>query len=235
MNTKNLAVILVLVSISLVGFFLGKYHERAGIFFIVNYLAVMAIAAWAAVGMKTRDVVLLIVSSFIIGGIVEHTMTSEKLWTYFGGGYSLLFAVSGWSFLMLLILSIAKYLSKFIRLMVNDSYTLRILPVLGGIILMMLFMRLGGYFEVISWQVVLVYSAMTIASLYYSYKHSLGWGISLMISSLIIGGYMEVLGSLGGLWHFHFSEILPPFLVFAWTLNTWTVHTLCLAFGVDFE
>ncbi len=235
MNTKNLAVVLVLVLISLVGFFLGKYHEKAGIFFIVNYLAVMAIATWAALGMKTRDTILLIVSSFIIGGIVEHTMTSERLWTYFGGWESLLFAVSGWSFLMILILAIAKHLSKFIRWNANDSDMLRILPVLVGIILMVLFMRLGGYFEVISWQVVLVYSAVAIASLCYSYKHSLGWNISLMISSLIIGGYMEVLGSLGGLWHFHFSEILPPFLVFAWTLNTWTVHALCLAFKVDFE
>jgi len=46
-------------------------------------------------------------------------------------------------------------------------------------------------------------------------------------------GYMELIGSLAGFWHYHFMEPLAIFIVLAWPINTCAVHGFIYLVGID--
>ena len=59
-----------------------------------------------------------------------------------------------------------------------------------------------------------MYAVMALIGLIYSWRHSIEWNASIMVISLVVGGYMELIGSLAGLWHYHFMEPLAIFLCY---------------------
>ena len=44
---------------------------------------------------------------------------------------------------------------------------------------------------------------------------------------------MELIGSLAGLWHYHFMEPLAISFVLTWPINTWAIHGLIYLMGID--
>ena len=54
----------------------------------------------------------------------------------------------------------------------------------------------------------------------YSWKHSIEWNASLVVVSVAVGGYMELMGSMAGYWLYHFHETLAVFFALSWAMNT---------------
>lgn len=59
------------------------------------------------------------------------------------------------------------------------------------------------------------------------------WNCSLVIVSLVLGGCIELFGSLAGFWNYHYGETLAIFITLAWILNAWAVHGVVLLTGVN--
>ena len=74
---------------------------------------------------------------------------------------------------------------------------------------------------------------MAALGLFYSRKHSIEWNSSLLVTSVVVGGVMELLGSLAGFWVYHFQEPLSVSIVLSWALNAWAVHGLTYLMGID--
>jgi len=45
---------------------------------------------------------------------------------------------------------------------------------------------------------------------------------------------MEYVGSVEGLWSFHFGQPLCLFMVFVWALRVWTILAVCYLLGISF-
>jgi hypothetical protein len=107
------------------------------------------------------------------------------------------------------------------------------LPVLLTSAIFAAFMAWEGYLAIASREVIALYAIMAVLGLLYSTKHSIEWIASLMVVSIAIGGYMELIGSLAGFWQYHFTESLAVVFVLSWALNTWAIHCIIYLMGID--
>jgi len=217
-----------------IAFFWGGYHTLVPVLFILGLIAVSTICAWAALSMETRDLVVLTVVSLATAVIDEYAHTSAGAFTYFDGMTPSPLTVFGWGLFILGILTLAQFLYEKIPLGAMDSGTLRSVPVLISMALLIACAWIQGYFPVFTMLLVLVYIAHGVASLYYSRLHPFGWNAWVMVVSLVVGVLMEFLGAMEGLWVYRFGEPLPLFMAFSWTLRTWTILAVSSLFDVDF-
>jgi len=201
--------------------------------FLVGLVGASALSAWAAIGMGTKDLVSFIAMATLVAAIDEYAHTSVGTLTYFDHAVPSPLTVFGWSLFMILILTIARFMMKIPLLDMRNKKMLRILPVFASLILISTMVVLQGYVSIFNWVLVLVYVMLGLASFYYTYKHSLKWNLSLMISSLAFGLSMEFTGAWEGLWTFRYMEPVSLFIVFSWPLRVWTVNAFCLLFNVD--
>lgn len=219
---------------NLISFFWGGYHTLLPIMFLVGLVGASILSAWAVIGMETKDLVSFITMATLVATVDEYAHTSAGTLTYFDNSTPSPLTVFGWSLFMILILTITRLMMKIHLLDLQNKKMLRILPALVPLILIPTMVVLQGYVSVFNWVLVLAYVMLALASFYYTYQHSLKWNLSLMISSLAFGFYMEFTGALEGLWTFRFMEPVSLFIVFSWPLRIWTVNALCLLFNVDF-
>jgi len=79
-----------------------------------------------------------------------------------------------------------------------------------------------------------MYAVMAALGLIYFWKHPIEWNASLVAVSVVVGGYMELLGWLAGFWTYKpLHETLPVFFVLSWAMNSMAVHGLAYILGVD--
>ena len=81
--------------------------------------------------------------------------------------------------------------------------------------------------------VLIMYAIMAVLGMIYSSRHSIEWNATLLIVALFGGGFMELSGSLAGLWSYPFHERLAVFFALTWPLNTMAVHAIAYLLGVD--
>lgn len=233
MNIKNLVIICVMVSANFIFFFLGGYHTLFPIIFIIGLVGASVLSGWTSLHMKTKDLLVFMVIATIIATIDEYAHTSVGTLTYFDHAVPSPLTVFGWGLFMLLILTISRRIMQIQLFNIDNAKKIQTLPVLTSILLISISFVLQGYLTILNWLMVLVYLILSLASLYYSYNHSLKWNLSLMITSLIIGFTMEYAGAFEGLWTFHFIEPVSLFIVFSWPLRIWTVLAFCFVFNVE--
>ncbi len=234
MNFKNLLIILALLSGTVIAFLWGGYHTLTPVLFILGFIAVTAICAWAAIRMETRDFVVVTVVSLATAVVDEYAHTSAGAFTCFDGVTPSPLTVFGWGLFIMGNLTISQFLHEKIPLETLDSGALRVAPALISMALLIACAWIQGYFPVFTVLLVLVYIVHGVASLYYSYLHPLGWNVWVMAVSLVVGALMEFLGAMEGLWVYRFGEPLPLFMAFTWTLRTWTILAVSSLFDVDF-
>ncbi len=223
-----------LLSATVIAFFWGGYHTLVPVLFILGLIAVSTICAWAALSMETRDLVVLTVVSLTTAVIDEYAHTSAGAFTYFDGMTPSLLTVFGWGLFILGILTVAQFLYEKIPLEAMDSDTLRSVPALISMALLIACAWIQGYFPVFTVLLVLVYTVLGLASLYYTSLHPLGWNAWVMAVGLAVGALMEFLGAMEGLWVYHFGEPLPLFMAFTWVLRTWTILAVSSLLDVEF-
>jgi len=107
------------------------------------------------------------------------------------------------------------------------------LPFIAALVLFVTFLIWEGYFAISSKEILSIYVVMAVLVLVYSMKHSVEWNFSLLMASVAVGGYMELIGSLAGFWQYHYLESLAAYIVLSWPINTWAVHGLIYLAGID--
>lgn len=234
----NFFITLVISIVALAAFYIDGFFMQSSLFFKLNLFIVIVISMLIATRMKTIHLVGLVISSAIVAAVVEYVNPTSGILTYHGGATPPLFAVLGWVLMMIPIAGFSILLCKWIQKLglfqnVGDGIIQRNLPILATLIIFTLFLKWDGYFEVADMSVAVMYAVMALIGLVYTNRHSIELNASLMIVSIAIGGYMELIGSQAGLWQYHYMEPLPVFIVITWALNTWAIHGLLGLVNID--
>jgi len=195
----------------------------------------IVVAALAAVRMKTVHLIALLAISALVCYVVEHTNISAGLLEYTGSIDVSLFTISGWIVMMVVILQLSDFLTSWLKglAIFREIRSRKLLPFALILIIFALFFYWEGYLAIAGINVLVMYSVMAAIGLFYSWKHSIEWNASLVVVSLAVGGFMELIGSMAGYWHYHFPETLAIFFALSWAMNTMAVHGLAYLVGVD--
>ncbi|MFX0107867.1 MAG: hypothetical protein ACFE7R_06270, partial [Candidatus Hodarchaeota archaeon] len=182
----------------------------------------------------------------VIALIDEYAHTSSGVLIYFDLGIPSLLTVMGWSLFILLILTGTEILARTTFLRQIDKWeakiqsgimrkAIRALPALIAIVMIVVLAYLQLYIDLFSPLLIGVYIALAIGSLYYSHLKSIGWNLSILVVSVVVGLVMELLGGIEGMWWYYYLEPMAWFMMFTWALRTWTILTCCSFLRVRFE
>jgi hypothetical protein len=156
---------------------------------------------------------------------------------------SFIYIACGWMVMMLSILQVSDLLCGWITNLgiFARLRSWKVAPLVAILVVFGLFFLWEGYFVLaykskydgIEGIVLIMYVIMAVLGMIYSSRHSIEWNATLLIVALFIGGYMELSGSLAGLWIYPFHETLAVFYALTWPLNTMAVHSVAYLLGVD--
>ena len=231
----NIAFVVAVALFSLLGFYLAGNMGHSTLIFDLGFLLAILLAAVGASRMSTRHLIVLAISSAVLSLIVENINTMAGLLSYAGTPQAFLFVVGGWTLIMISIFYLTDLLRMwFLRLgMLSRLQSWRILPFLATIALFLAFMYWEGYLVEAGAVVWIMYAAMADLGLLVSSRRSAEWNLALMVSSIALGGMMELLGSLAGFWHYRYGEPLAIWFALSWAMNSFAVHGLPSLLGVE--
>jgi len=231
----NIAFVTAIALFSLLGFYLAGYTSHSSLPFEFGYLLAIILAVVGATRMRTLHLMILASSAAIISIIVETVNTRAGLLYYAGPLEVYLFIIGGWIILMTTILYLSDLLSMLLfRLeILSKLQNWRSLPFIVALALFLVFMYWEGYSDVAGPEVKIMYLAMAALGIIVSIRRSAEWNLSLMVVSIAVGGFMELLGSLGGFWYYRYNEPLAVCFAISWAINSWAVNGLPSLFGVD--
>jgi uncharacterized protein (DUF362 family) len=230
----NVFLLLLLAEAAIIGFFLDGYL-MSSFLFNLNFLVAIAVAILAAARMKTRHLLALILSTAAVMIVVERILTSSGIVDYKGSLGPTLFVVSGWTLLMVAIYGISDLFRLwFERLHLFDRLDRwRPLPFAAAAAVFATFFYLEGYFPLVGGDVLGLYAALILLGLLTSLRATIAWNAALVVVSVALGGYMELLGHSGGLWSYSLTEGLPIFMTIATAINAAAVYAVASIAGVD--
>jgi len=245
-----------------IGYYLNGYIAFSSLIYEMSMLAGIALGFIAAVRMKTTHFMALLAISGLAGIVVEFVNThsspdptitpnmlaynySESIMS--GSALSLessfIYIAFGWMVMMLAILQASDLLCGWItnRGIFSRLRGWRVAPFAIILVVFGLFFFWEGYFGLayksiyhgIEGIVLIMYAIMAVLGMIYSSRHSIEWNATLLIVALFGGGFMELSGSLAGLWSYPFPETLAVFFALTWPLNTMAVHAIAYLLGVD--
>ena len=227
-----------------IGYYLNGYFARSSLVYELGMLLGIALGFVAAVRMKTIHFAALLAISGLAAYVVESINVHNNLLAYnysssIDEKTSFIYIVCGWMVMMLSVLQVSDLLSQWISNLgiFERLRRWKVLPLSLVLVAFALFFYWEGYFGLAqkseSSLVLVMYAVMAILGMIYSSRHSIEWNASLLIVAAIAGGLMELIGSLAGLWSYHFGEALAVFFVLTWPLNTMAVHAVAYLLGVD--
>jgi uncharacterized protein (DUF362 family) len=231
----NVSFVAAVALFSLLGFYLAGYPFHSTLAFDLGYLLAIVLAAVGAARMSTRHLLILAASSALFSLVVEITNTIAGLLSYAGTPQAYLFVVGGWIILMISIL----YMSDLLRMwflglgLLSRLQPWRTLPFLAALALFLVFMYWEGYLVEAGPDVWMMYAAMAALGFLVSSRRSAEWNLSIMVVSISLGGFMELLGSLAGFWQYRYAEPLAVSFALSWAINSFAVHGLPSLLGVD--
>lgn len=229
----NLSLVLMVALISLAGFYYSGYLWRS-LLFEFSYLIAIGVSLLVGLRMKTRPLLTMIGVTAAVSFFVEKSLISTNVLTY-DGSNSFPFMVTGWTLLMISILGISDLSRKW--LVDLDIFTKlhkwRAVPAVFASLVFAAFYFWEGYYKLAGPNMALIYLGMVALGLLSSRRCSMEWNCSLVIVSLVLGGCIELFGSLAGFWNYHYGETLAIFITLAWILNAWAVHGVVLLTGVN--
>lgn len=220
---------------SLLGFYLAGNMGHSTLLFDLGFLLAILTAVVGASRMAPRNLVVLAISSAVLSLVVENINTWSGLLSYEGTPQAFLFVVGGWIIIMISILYLADLLRMwFLRLgMLSRLQSWRVLPFLATLALFLAFMYWEGYLVEAGALVWIMYAAMADLGLLVSSRRSAEWGLALMVASIVLGGTMELLGSLAGFWDYRYGEPLAVWFALSWAMNAFAVQGLPSLLGVE--
>jgi len=222
-----------------IGYYQDGYIWRSSLLFEISFLLAIVVAALASARMKTIHTIMLLAISSLVSYVAESTNIDAGLLRYLqesGRSDVTLFTISGWIVMMVVILQLSDFLAAWLdRLKIfQEMKSWRLLPFLVIGVLFILFASWEGYLDKGNIHVWGMYAVMAALGLFYFWKHPIEWNTSLVVVSVAVGGYMELLGWWAGFWTYApLHETLPVFFALSWAMNSMAVHGLAYILRVD--
>jgi len=218
-----------------IGYYEDGYIWKSSLLFECSLILAIAIAALVSARMKTIHTIMLLATSSLVCYMVEHTNIKAGLLQYTGSTDVTIFTISGWIVMMFVILQLSDFLTSWLKRLeiFKEIKSWKLFPFLVTLAIFIMFFYWEGYLAISSINVLVMYAVMATIGLLYSWKHSIEWNASLVVVSMVMGSYMELLGSVAGYWIYHFHEVLSIFFALSWVVNTMTVHGLAYILRID--
>ncbi|MDQ1255127.1 MAG: hypothetical protein QG646_4406, partial [Euryarchaeota archaeon] len=204
-----------------IGYYQDGYIWKSNLLFECSFILAIAIAALASARMKTIHLITLLTLSSLVCYVVENTNIKAGLLQYTGSTDVTIFTISGWILMMAVILQLSDFLTAWLRELeiFKKIKSWKTLPFLGIFAIFILFSYLEGYLAISNNNVRVMYAFMFAIGFLYSSKHSIEWNTSIVVLSVALGCYMELLGSIAGYWIYPFHETLAIFFALSWAVN----------------
>jgi uncharacterized protein (DUF362 family) len=231
----NLAIVILLAILSLFGFISGGFITSSSLEFSLGFLSAIVLGALFARRMKTKHLIAASLASILISYIVERFAVLAGMWRYLDGGTPPLFALFSTPLFIIVIIGLAYFLQRVFAYVNLKGKRLRNFPVILILLAFGIFMLLEGYYPLATPQVIAMYAAFAILSLFYNNRQVLEWNFAFAVVAVALGGSMELLGAVSGLWNYAFGEGMPVFIIFAWALNAWAVCGIAQILGINMK
>jgi len=277
-----------LVAIFSLYFFVTNYktrllsHPDLSQWMIVGFALSIVLFALITVSlrMKTKNLIGITIASMVVAFFVESHAPLVNWWNYYPFdprpssfplfGYNIYypqyFPFFSIPIFIVIIISISYFIFKPILAYVDlKGERFKMVPFGAVTILLALLISLEGYLNgsVYSEHMIEIYLLLGIIGWYYNQKKSLEWNLSIAIVAIILGGTMEYLGFIAGLWGYPGDPFLstsapfplfvilnpgfivglwgyheststfPLFVSLTWALNTWAACGMTQIFGID--
>lgn len=229
----NLGIVIVLAVLSLFGFISGGFIASSSLEFSLGFLAAIVFGALFARRMKTKHLISISLASVLVSFIVERYAVLAGMWRYIDGGAPPLFALFSTPLFIIVIIGITSYLQQVFAYVNLKGKRLRFFPAVLMLLAFAVFMVFEGYSALATPQVIAMYVAFAVLGMFYNNRQGLEWNFAFAVVAVALGGSMELLGSVSGLWSYAFGEGLPVFICFAWVLNAWAACGITQVFGVN--
>ncbi|VVB84445.1 Uncharacterised protein [uncultured archaeon] len=229
----NLGIVIVLAILSVIGFISEGFIAKSSLEFSLGFLAAIVLGAIFARRMKTKHLVSISLASILVSYAVERYAVLAGMWHYIDGSAPPFFALFSTPIFIITILGITSYLQRIFAFMNLKGKRLRIFPAALIILAFAVFMVFEGYSALATPQVIAMYVGFAVLSLFYNNRQGLEWNFAFAIVAVALGGSMELLGAVSGLWSYAFREGLPIFISLAWALNAWAACGITQVFGVN--
>jgi uncharacterized protein (DUF362 family) len=231
----NVSLICLVVLGCTIGYYEDGYIWKSSLLFEFSFILAIIIAALASARMKTIHTITLLAISSLVCYVVEHNNINAGLLQYTGSTDVTIFIISGWILTMVVILQLSDFLTAWLRRLeiFKEIKSWKLFPFLVVLAIFVLFSYWEGYLAISNINVLVMYAVMVVTGLLYSWKHSIEWNASLVVVSVAVGGYMELLGSMAGYWTYPFHETLAIFFALSWAINTMVVHGLTYILRID--
>lgn len=231
---NNFFILLLLAEAALLGFIMDGYLANS-LFFDFNFLLAIVVSILAAVRMKTRNLLVLIISSALVTFFLETAITSDGIVKYAGSDGPTLFVVSGWALLFVAIFGLSDLLRLWlIRLGIFEKLKgWRALTFAAAAAAFSFFFYLEGYLDLAGRWVLAIYAAIFLLGIFFSNRCSVDWNAALVTVSVALGGYMELVGYFAGVWSYSLTAGLPIFITIAGAVNAGAVQGVAFLMGVD--
>lgn len=232
-RSTNLMIYSVLVVLSLFGFVSGGFLRNSSLEFSLGLLFMIFLGALFAMRMKTKHFIALSLSSMAVSFFIERFAVLAVMWHYVDSAAPPLFALFSTPILVIVTIGFAFVLSRIFNYIGLSGEKLRLVPFVVIILAMVAFMQFEGYLAIITKEMIGVYAAFAVLGLFYNNRQTLDWNLAITVVAVSLGGIMELLGAISGLWGYAFGEGMPVFLVLGWALNTWAACGIVEAFGIN--
>jgi hypothetical protein len=229
----NLGIVIVLAILSVIGFISEGFIAKSSLEFSLGFLAAIVLGAMFARRMKTKHLVSITLASVVVSYAVERYAVLAGMWRYIDGSAPPFFALFSTPIFIITILGITSYLQRVFAFMNLKGRRLRIFPAILILLAFAVFMVFEGYSALATPQVIAMYATFAVLSLFYNNRQGLEWNFAFAIVAVALGGSMELLGAMSGLWSYAFGEGLPIFISLAWALNAWAACGITQVFGVN--
>jgi len=180
------------------------------IIYLIGFLLVIALSAFFAMRMKTRYLVAIILSSFVVGYLVESYAPLSWWWRYLHEAqakmidgllaqppYYPLFVIP---LFILTIIGLAHFISPAFACLGLKGRRFRLVPYAVIMLSLVSFLSLEGYFEHIEINIIIIYAALAILALHFNERNRLELNIAMVVVAVAAGFIMEYFGAVAGYW-----------------------------------
>lgn len=224
MFPRNLFVIGWLATAMAVVLLIYGYIALVPYLFIGGLALATLMACWISYKINTKALVIFVILSIIIALIDEYIHTAAGILTYYDGQTPSFLTVIGWPIFILMIIACAELVMSRVSFPEKfDSAYVRLAIGLIPIVLIPVLILLQNYMYYFDWTLIVVYLILGVVSLYFIRSENYGWNLTILICSVLIGGLMEYIGALEGLWSYGGGEPMVFFIAFTWTIRTWAI------------
>jgi uncharacterized protein (DUF362 family)/tetratricopeptide (TPR) repeat protein len=183
------------------------------IIYFIGFLLAIALSAFFAMRMKTRSLVAIILSSFVVGYLVESYAPLNWWWVYLHElNYKDLIPHSGLlaqppsyplfvvPLFILSIIGLAYFISPAFACVGLKGRRFRLVPYAVIILGMISYLSLEGYFEGAKINIVIIYAALALLALHFNERNKLELNLALAVVAVATGFIMEYFGAAAGYW-----------------------------------